>query len=258
MTTAILQFTVQVLILALGVLAASVARGRGGMPAIHRMAWTLVAVFFLWRGVPGVAQSIAAFWALAAGKGSDTWTWFVEWGPAMNHTRTLVSVAMGWTLASLPLLRGQPVPRLWAGASLACLLLAATGAYIGWQEGATGPLHLASLSILGAVEVVGLLVALLVAMFADTLDRYLWLVLGICAVHVALNVVWYSASMGIFYPGSWHPPLQVRHLYSAVSYLGGCFLAWQRLSLLRRGVRVGGLMEIAGPEMVQAQRFRGY
>lgn len=256
MTTALLQFLVQVLILAFGVLAAAVARERRGMPAMHRMAWTLVAVFFLWRGVPGVAQGVAAFWALSSGAGSRPWVLFVEWTPAMNHTRTLVSVAMGWTLAALPLLRGQPVPRLWAGASLACLLLACTGAYAGWQQGPTGPTHLASLSVLGAVEMVGLLAALSVGLFALTLDRYLWLILSIYAVHVALNIIWYSASVNFFYPGSWYPPLQVRHLYSMASYLGGCALAWQRLVLARRGARVGGLLDLAEPGMAAARRSR--
>ncbi|HLL47594.1 MAG TPA: hypothetical protein VK399_12840 [Longimicrobiaceae bacterium] len=254
MTTAILQFLVQVLILAFGVLAAAVARERGGMPAMHRMAWTLVAVFFLWRGVPGVAQGFAAFWALSSGAGSRPWVLFVEWTPAMNHTRTLVSVAMGWTLAALPLLRGQSVPRLWAGASLACLVLACTGAYAGWQEGPTSPIHLASLSVLGAVEMVGMLAALSVGLFALTLDRYLWVILSIFAVHVALNIIWYSASVNFFYPDSWYPPLQVRHLYSAASYLAGCGLAWQRLVLARRAVRVGGLLDLAGPGIAAAKR----
>lgn len=256
MTTAILQFLVQVLILAFGALAVRIARERGGMPRVHRMAWTLAGVFFLWRGVPGVVHGVAAFWALAAGKGSWPFALFVEWTPAMNHSRTLVSVGMGWTLAALPLLRGQSVPRLWAGASLACLVLAGTGAYAGWQEGATGPFHLSTLSVLGAVELLGMLVALMVGLFALTLDRYLWLVLCVYAVHVALNIIWYSASVNFFYPGSWYPPLQVRHLYSGAAYLGGCALAWQRLALARRGARVGGLLEMVGAGTVSASRSR--
>ena len=256
MITAILQLVVHALILAFGVLAAAVARERGGMARYHRMAWTLAAVFFLWRGVPGVAQGLAAVWAIVSGKGSQPWALFVEWTPAMNHTRTLVSVATGWTLAALPLLRGQPVRRLWTGASLACLVLAGTGAYAGWQEAATGPRHLATLSVLGAAEMVGMLVALTVGLFARTLDRYLWMILSVYAVHVALNIIWYSALVGFFYPGSFYPPLRVRYLYSAASYLGGCVLAWHRLSLARRGVRVGGLLELVGTGGVPVSRSR--
>jgi len=252
--TAILQLLVHALILAFGVLAAAVAREKGGMSRFHRMAWTLAAVFFLWRGVPGVAQGMAAIWALVSGEGSRPWALFVEWTPTMNHTRTVVSVATGWTLAALPLLRGQPVRRLWTWASVACLVLACTGAYAGWQEGPTGPRHLATLTVLGAAEMVGMLAALTVGLFVRTLDRYLWLILSIYAVHVALNIIWYSASVGFFYPGSFFPPLRVRHLYSAASYLGGCVLAWQRLSLARRGVRVGGLLELVGTGVVPVSR----
>jgi hypothetical protein len=254
--TAILQLVVHALILAFGVLAAAVAREKGGMPRFHRMAWTLAAVFFLWRGVPGVAQGLAAIWAVASGEGSQPYALFVEWTPAMNHARTLMSIATGWTLAALPLLRAQPVRRLWMGASLACLVLAGTGAYAGWQEGPTSPRHLATLTLFGAVEMVGMLVALTMGLFARTLDRYLWLILSIYAVHVALNIIWYSALVGFFYPGSFIPPLQVRNLYSAASYLGGCVLAWHRLSLARRGVRVGGLLELVGTGVVPASRSR--
>lgn len=251
MTTAVLQFIVQALTLVFGVLAAQVARQQGRMPAVHRTAWTIVAVFFIWRGIPGVAQCLAAFWALLAGEGSRPYEQFLKWGPAMNHTRTLVSVAMGWVLAALSTLRGQPLRRISVWASVLCCLLAGMGAYAGWQEGATSPLHLTSLSVLGTVELVGILVALLVGMFAFTLDRYLWIILCIYAVHVALNVVWYSASAGFFYPDSWYPPLKVRHLYSAAAYLCGCSLAWHRLVLARRGIPVsdvfGGVSGDAAP-----------
>lgn len=254
MTSAVLQLVVQALILAFGILAAGVARERGGMPRIHRMAWVLTAVFFVWRGAPGVVQAVAALWAFTAGEGSRSWALFVEWGPAMNHTRTLVSLATGWTLAALPLLRGQAASRLWTGTSLACLVLACAGGYAGLREGPTGVLHLYTLSVLGTVEMVGMLVALTVGLFARTLDRYLWLVLLVYAVHVALNIIWYSATVGFFYPGSFAPPAEVRHLYSAASYLAGCALAWHRLALARRGARVGGLLEMVGAGELPARR----
>ncbi|HEV2149964.1 MAG TPA: hypothetical protein VGR37_21380 [Longimicrobiaceae bacterium] len=252
MTTAVLQFLVQLLVLAFGALALAVARSRGAMPALHRAGWTVAAIFFLWRGVSGVAQSTAAFWALLAGEGSAPYALFLEWGPTMNHTRTLIAVATGWTLAALPLLRAPSGPALALRLNAACLVLAGTGAYAGWREGAISLHHLTSLTVLGAVELIGLLFALFVGLLAYTLDRYLWVALCLYAVQVALDVVWYTATAGFFYPGGWVPPQPVRYLYSAAVMLAGCALAWHRLALARRGARILGLFEPAGGGTVPA------
>ena len=164
----------------------------------------------------------------------------------MNYLRAMPALAVGGILAGLHFFRIQPSPRLWWGAAGVCLMLAATGAYGGWREGATSEIHLVGLTVLGAVELVGLLAALMVGLLAYTIDRYLWIILCLFAVQVALNVVWYSASAGFFYPGGWSPPASVRYLHSTTILMAGCALAWYRLVLGRREVRVTGFLEVLG------------
>ncbi|HEX2190847.1 MAG TPA: hypothetical protein VHG51_18210 [Longimicrobiaceae bacterium] len=254
MTTAVLQFVVQLLTLAFAMVALAVARSRGAMPPVHRAAWTVAGVFFLWRGVPGVLQGLAAFWALLSGAGSEPYELFVRWGPTMNHGRTLVAVATGWTLMALPLLRGRSTSRLAPGLNAACLVLAGTGAYLGWQEGGISLQHVNSLTVLGAVELIGLLAGLLVGVFLSTIDRYLWLALCLFAVQVALDVVWYFATTGFFSSDGWYPPQPVRYLYSTAILSAGCALAWHRLVLARRGARVAGLFDGVGSGIFPSPR----
>lgn len=258
MTTALMQVAAAALTLVFAAFARAIARQHGGITYVQRAAWIVVAVFFLWRAIPGVLQSLVMLRAAEAGPGSREFALVVQWTPAMNYLRTLIAVAMGWTLAALPLLRGQRLGRVWWGTSLACLLLAATGVYAGWLEGPTSRAHLVALTVLGAAELIGVLAGLTVGLIGNTLDRYLWIILGMYGVQVALNVMWYSSTAGFFYPGGWYPLPPLRYVYSFVVLLAACGLARQRLALARRGARVGGLMEIAGPGMVQAQRSRGF
>ena len=256
MTTALMQVAAAALTLVFAALARDIARQRGGVSYVQRAAWVVVAVFFLWRSVPGVLQSLVMLRAAEAGPGSQEFALVVQWTPAMNYLRTLIAVAMGWTLAALPLLRGQRIDRVWWGTSLACVLLAATGVYVGWLEGPTSRAHLVALTVLGAAELIGVLAGLTVGMLGDTLDRYLWIILCMYAVQVALNVMWYSSTAGFFYPGGWYPLPPLRYVYSFAVLVAACALARQRLALARRGVRVGGLMEIAGSGMVPTPRSR--
>ncbi len=256
MTTALLQVAAALLTFAFALLVRAISLERGGVTYVRRAAWIIVAVFFLWRAVPGVLQSLVMFWGARAGRGSPEWALVVQWGPAMNYMRTLIAVAMGWTLAALPLLRGQRLSRVWWGTSLACLLLAATGVYVGWLEGPTSLSHVVALTMLGAAELIGVLAALMVGLLGKTLDRYLWIILCLYAVQVALNVMWYSSTAGFFYPGGWYPPPPVRYGYSFVVLLAACVLARQRLALARRGARIGGLMEMADAVMFPAPRSR--
>lgn len=256
MITALLQVTAALLALAFSLLALAVALRREGLSYVRRAAWIIVSVFFLWRTVPGVLQSLTMYWGLEAGPGTGPYSLVVRWGPAMNYLRTFVAVAMGWTLAALPLLRGQPLGRLWWGSSVACLALAASGVYVGWLEGPISPSHVISLTVLSATELIGLLAALMVGLLANTLDRYLWIILGVYALQVALSVMWYSSTVGFFYPGGWYPPPAVRHAFSSIAYLTACTLAWYRLVLARRGVPVADLFEEAGGGIFPSPRPR--
>lgn len=256
MTTGIMQVVVAVLTLTFALLASAVARERAGMSHAHRAAWIIVAVFFLWRAVPGLPQSLAMLLGLEAGPGSREFAWAVRWSPAMNYLRTLIAVAMGWALAALPLLRGHGAGRLWRGASLACAVLGIAGVYVGWREGPTSMAHIVALTVLGAVELIGLLAALMVGLLANTLDRYLWIILGLYAVQVAMDIMFYSYSAGFFYPGGWYPPPPVRYAFGVALFAAGCLLARRRLALARRGAQVGDLLELVGEGMAPAPRPR--
>lgn len=243
MTTAVLQFIAALCTLAFAAVAWRIARQAGDCSLSHA-AWIVVAVAFLWRAIPETVQNAVAFWALHAGPGSDPYETFVRWTPAVNHARTLIMAALGWVLASLPLLRGRPMGFMWRWALAVAPLLAATGFFVGWREGPTSALHVASLSILGMVELVGLMVALQVALFLHSLDRYLWIFLCVYAVHVAIKVVWYSGAVEFFLGREWYPLAWVLPLLAIPPYLVGIVVSRRRLALARSGVPVPAIFEV--------------
>ncbi len=122
-------------------------------------------------------------------------------------------------------------------------VLALMGGYTGWREGMTSAAHLTSLSVLGAVELVGLLVALQLALFVDTLDRYLWAFLCAYAVNVAVKVLWYSGAVGFFLGQDWYPPARVLPLIAMPAYAAGTLLARRRLARAVSGAQVTGVFE---------------
>lgn len=242
MTTAILQLLSALFTLAFAVTAWRIAR-RVGDAAPRDAAWVVVAVAFLWRAVSECVQDSAALWALQAGPGSEPYEMFVRWTPAVNHTRTTVLTALGWVLASLALLRGRPAGFVWRWAAGVAPLLVVVGFYMGWREGPTSARHVMSLAVLGVVQMVGIMVALHVALFAHTLDRYLWLFLCLYGVQVAMKVVWYSGAVEFFLGASWYPPGVAVPLFAIPVSIAGIFLARRRLALAGRGIRVPGVLE---------------
>jgi hypothetical protein len=256
MTTATLQFLASLLAVGFALTAWRVARHPGVSAPGHR-AWIIVAMAFLWRAVPEAVQTLLAFWALHAGPGAQVYEMFVRWTPAVNHGRTLIAVALAWVLAALPLVRDQPARRVWAGAALTAPAFAAVGLYVGWREGATSAAHLASLSVLGTLELVGLLAALQIALWVPTLDRHLWSFFCAYAVHVAVKIVWYYGAIGFFLGQDWYPPAWALPLLAIPVYLAGIVLARRRLALAQRGARIPGPFEGVGGGLLSAPPARG-
>ena len=255
MVTAILQFVAAVLGLAFAILAFRVARSAGERSVRHG-AWIVVAVAFLWRTVPETLQSAMAFLALHAGAGSVPYELFVRWTPAVNHGRTLVAVVLGWGLALLPLMRGQPAARMWQGAWVAVPALGLAGFYAGWSEGPLSATHVAVLSVLGMVELVGLLLALQIALFAHTMDRYLWIFLCGYAVQLAVKIVWYTGATSFFLGNDWYPPAWGIPLVTVPAYVGGILLAARRLEMGRSGIPIPFVFEPGPGPVLSGPRVR--
>ncbi|HEX2095232.1 MAG TPA: hypothetical protein VHG28_22740 [Longimicrobiaceae bacterium] len=252
--TLTLQWLIVVVTLGQAVAALRVARCRGGLSRVHRMAWILVTVAFFGRAGLGIVMNVGAVWAFTAGQESEVFAMFERVRAIGNLTNALIAVSMGWGLVALPFLRGQPIPRVWQGCILAVLILLGIGVGVGWDEKGISPRDLTSLAVLSAAELIGFLVAMLVGLYLHTLDRYLWTGLCVYAAHVALNVVWYSGMTGFFVPNAWYPSPRVMLSYALVTYTVVIGLTLRRLALAQQGIRSGGLLEARGERRHPALR----
>lgn len=243
MTTLVLQSVVTVLSLVFAVLAWRIARARTGVPDEHRAAWILVAVAFMWRVGTTFPQNLAAIRAYLSGPGSSFYETYLHWAPVINHGRALPASALGFGLVLLPRLRTCTPTRIWRWSTLVVLVLFLGGAYMGWREGRTSAFHLSALAVFNSVEMVGLLAGLLVGLFTSSLDRHLWLLLAVYALHLAFNIVWLSALTGFFVPNEWYPSPKAMQIYALAAYAAMIALVVRRLLHARRGIPVPALLE---------------
>jgi hypothetical protein len=151
----------------------------------HRPGWYAAAVVF---GLYGVSCAVTASWAVVAfraGSGTAAWDSFLRVAPAANFGRIFLVHAMIGALFLLAAGVGERIVRT-------VVPIAAAVALVGgvWMAGATppaGPGHVARLAALQSVEVVGIFVALLVALRAEVLDGTLWLALATLGFAWALD-----------------------------------------------------------------------
>jgi hypothetical protein len=197
----------------------------------HRPGWYAAAVVF---GLYGVSALVTAPWAVVAfraGPGTAAWDSFLRVAPAANFGRIFLVYAMICALFLLAAGAGERIVR-------PAVPIAAGVALVGgvWMAGATPPAgsgHAARLAALQSVEVVGIFVALLVALRAEVLDGTLWLALATLGFSWALDtpllaVLATEARIGV--PAPW-VAMAVRTLFTATALV----LIAHRWSELRAG-----------------------
>ena len=242
MLTLLFQTLLSVLRLAFGWMAMRVARRLHDAPATR--AWLVSGMAFFAVGVHALVQDTFAILAVSSGAGSYLWDTYIEWAPALNHSRQFAIAAF------FPLLffvangsvvsRRRTVIYSVGGLSAAMVL----GYVVGWKEGALIPaIHFRAGSILDVAELLIALVVLFSLLVRSYVDRLLWTAVALYAFSLSLSAIWTSALVGMDSPGSWTPPPVFMHVFRAVLGLGMVLIAAWRLSLAGKNVPVRSLLE---------------
>ena len=242
MVTLVLQCLVGVLALVFGVLAVRVARSQNDGSPWQRLNWTTVGAAFAMGGISNSLYNVAAVWAFMSGPSSIAWASYLRWSPAGNYAGALTKIAMAVVLLAISLRASG-----WRQRHIAGTLLAAYGAgsLLGWMEGShEESVHYTNLAAFDMIEAVVLLGALFVGLVRNSIDRLLWICVGLYAFRQVLNVLFLSAMSWIRVPGAWAPQPVHLQIFAMVGYLLMAVIAAHRLRLARRGVHVPGLLEM--------------
>lgn len=188
--TATLQLVNAALTLLFGILAMQAWRHLGAARWRKLEAgWLVTGGCFMFIGVFGGVQTLAATAALRAGPGSPLYRTYIEWSPAGNIGRGAGVAAYGLMLAALLAARPERARQVSLGALwvIGGTIVAGTtaAALYGTIDQHT---HLTALAVLATAAVLALLLALLLGVMNDGMDLLLWLAVAAHAIKEALVV----------------------------------------------------------------------
>ncbi len=211
---------------------------------MHRISWQLTGVTFVLIGSSAVLHAGAAIWAFMAGPGTVVYDTYLRWAPVGNHSRTVGVLAYACLLLWVIRSRASLPHGFGPGVSGLLLLGMLTGGAIGWWEGSLiESRHWSAFAFLNLLSTLLVLAALFGALLNRTMDWHLWLTLAIFALHLAFNVIWFSALAWAGISGVWSPsPWQIQ-MYAVIAYGLMLALALHRLVLARQRVRVASALE---------------
>lgn len=242
MLTLALQILVALLTLAVGVAALAVAGARG-VSGARAAGWRATGLGFAIVGATGVVQTNAAAVAYFAGPGSAVYDAYLSWAPAGNHGRSGAVLVLALLLCLLSYGRGGS----WLPSAAGMLVLYGGGTALGVALGVVqGELrqdrHYPVEAMLQLGAMLLFLLALLAGAVTSSMDRLLWLLLAVYALHQAISVLWMTALAwdGV---GEWIPRTWILMAVGAALRLVQLGLALHRLRLARRGASVPGLFE---------------
>jgi hypothetical protein len=207
MLTFTLQCAFALGLVAVAAFAAVIARRAAGT-VWQRAGWSMVASAFTLFSVDVAAQLSFGGLAMATGRTSAIMTAYLLVTPLLNHSRTFLMLAAAVLLVWLALRRREPGPEDWmiTWAALGAGLV--VGAAVGLAEGGFIPaVHYTAVAEWDLVELVVLLVTLFVLLKRDRIDRYLWTLLAVYALSVALGIFWETLQSQFGRAGMWYPPI---------------------------------------------------
>jgi uncharacterized membrane protein YsdA (DUF1294 family) len=246
--TLLLQNLAAALILLFGALAYRTA-SYSAFSDVQRNMWQLTGIAFLITGVINGLHKFWATWAFVAGAGTRVYTNYLQWTPALNYSRTFLCWMFAILMFVLIRTRGESARRRWTLWTGALLLGAVVGGVIGIMEGSHyTSRHYSAVALYDTLLMLALFGALLSAYITHAMDRHLWISITIFAVLGGFNAIWLSALAWVNIPGAWSPRPWQTQLYSVLALFGMSALAYRRLLLARRGVRVPALLEPLEPQ----------
>jgi len=241
MLTLSLQTLISVLALAIGVECLRI--GRGAAPGdVRATAWLHCGIAFTAGAAIGLVQDAGAAWAYVAGPESAVYREYLLWSRVGNYSRSLLRVALAGVLVALA--RGRLVSR--RRGTVAYLAAVALGAVPTLFEGGYDfAEHVQTRVVLDVVELVAILVALLAALRAQSMDLWLWAALTVYGVRQAMIVLWYSAQAWREVPGTWLPSYRQWLVLAALFYVGMLAIALRRRAAERRRLPIRGVLELS-------------
>ncbi|SOD03924.1 hypothetical protein SAMN05216486_1205 [bacterium JGI 053] len=210
----------------------------------HRAAWRLTGAGFVVHGLDLVVQNVFGGVAMAAGEHSAAMEAYLQWMPAMNHSRTFLLDGIMLGLLLLAVYRPEPDPRFWRAA--AALLVAGflAGAALGASEGRfTEAGHYSAVAVWDVAEMLLLMATLFALLLTSRADRALWGLLSTYGISLALGAFSFALLTQIGIANSWHPTawsVQGQRIVFHLMMLG--FAAW-RVTAARRGKTVPAMLE---------------
>lgn len=244
MITLALQCLVDLLTLMFAAIGFLVVRRTRSEACVQREMWFATSLMFGLLGISSTLQEIGAVRAFVAGPGTDAYSQYLVWSPIGNHSRNAMVVVYAATILALAGREMSSFQRIRRFMLLGFPLAMLGGGLIGVME---GPLlsgyHLSAFAVFTALGFLGLLGALMVSLLNRAMDWLLWLCIGIYSVHSVFDVLWYSALAWVSVPGAWVPSFAEVQLIGAIAYALMIVVALRRLSLARRAVPVGGILE---------------
>lgn len=220
-----------------------IGRYRSSTDPLHPAAWTLTGIAFVPYALCMTLQHGFGTWAMVAGNDSAVMARYMEWSPALNHSRTFLLVAFFALLTWFTVRRTAPTPRTWAGVAAGLGAGFAFGVWMGLHEGAlVVATHFTRVAIWDALELAVVLATLFLGLVTNRVDRYLWALLAVFGAVVAFNILFYAALSLMGDPRVWSPPPAMMGFYRLALVLVMLAVAMRRLSLARRGVPVAGLL----------------
>lgn len=237
MRTLTAQSAVSVCILVFALLALRIARQVPVDQPVFRYGWAFTGWAFLIRSLNSVIHDAFSITGYLGGPESRAWARALMLHPILNHSRTFLLLAY-CVVMCVVLLRADrkaAVPSLRTSMAIVVGGMLA-GALVGWNEAAfSGLTHYMAVAVWDILELLGMMAVLLVGISTASLDRRLWVCLGIYAFVLALSVLWFAFLSRIDVGTEWAPrPWHVQSI-KALLYVGLNVVAWMQLRQMRRG-----------------------
>jgi hypothetical protein len=239
--TLLLQIAVSAMGTAIGAFSLAASRRAVAARPAYRATWGLTGVTFVLMGVCGLVQSGLGSWAILAGQGTPAWSRYMLWAPALNYSRSTAEVAFLGLVVVCVLRREHPAPLSGGFAWLAVTAALLLGGALGWGEGSmVTSLHYQRVALTDSAIFALWALVLSVAMVADVVDRWLLTALGLSAIPLPLNALWF-AWLARAETGAWTPRPFDMQLYRIAFHALVLAAVVHRWRLARRGIPVQGL-----------------